>query len=36
MMVLGVKEIITLNIRVKEIDMKIYHQKNISILLDHF
>ena len=35
MMVFGVEEIITFNIRVKEIDKKIYHWKNISILLDH-
>ena len=36
MMVLLVEEIIALNIRVEEIDTKIYHQKSISILLGHF
>ena len=36
MMVLLVEEIIALNIQVEEIDTKIYHQKSISILLDHF
>ena len=34
-MVLLEEEPITLNIREQEIDIKIYHQKSILILLDH-
>ena len=33
--VLQEEEIITENIRIKEIDMKIYHQQNILKRLDH-
>ena len=35
MMVLQEEKIVISNVRVKEIDMKVYHQKIILIWLDH-